>query len=129
MVKDVTGYVGSTGNLCASKMLYDEFGKRTRLERGNGVTTTYSYEPFMRRLDKLNSTSGGGSAIQKLQYGYDQIGNVKTLKNLVNAPTSGTPGPVVVPGATSYAFTYDNLYQLTLATGTYTGLGSLGGRT
>ena len=49
----------------AGKIDYDEFGKRTRIELGNGVTTTYAYDSLTRRLSNLNTTTGSGAIIQK----------------------------------------------------------------
>jgi len=111
----------------ATKIDYDEFGKRTRIELGNGITTTYAYDPLTRRLSNLN-TSKSTTNIQKLAYGYDQVGNVTSLANTVAAPPGSTPLTTVAPGPTSYTFGYDNLYQLKTATGAYTGVGAFGGR-
>ena len=49
-----------------------------------------------------------------MSYGYDAVGNIKTLANAAAVPTSITKG-----GATSYSFGYDDLYQLTSATGAF----------
>ena len=49
-----------------------------------------------------------------MSYGYDAVGNIKTLANAAAVPTAITKG-----GATSYSFGYDDLYQLTSATGAF----------
>ena len=51
---------------------------------------------------------------QNMSYGYDAVGNIKTLANAAAVPTSITKG-----GATSYSFGYDDLYQLTSSTGAF----------
>ena len=49
-----------------------------------------------------------------MSYGYDAVGNIKTLANAAAVPTSITKG-----GATAYSFGYDDLYQLTSSTGAF----------
>ena len=104
---------------------YDEFGDRTRLLLGNGIPTTYAYEPDTRRLSQVNTDyrdpvqvaqNIGPLPMQRLQYAYDLVGNVRTLANAV--PSESNDGSVVV-GPTSFTFDYDRLYQLTHADGTY----------
>jgi RHS repeat-associated protein len=127
-VRAVSGRRGTTTTTYASKILYNEFDQRTRLELGNGAVTTYGYDPLLRRLTAVD-TVRSGVAIQKMRYtSYDFVGNIKRLENQVPTPSNPATG-VVTPGPTVQTFTYDNLHQLTAASGTYTGLGSLGGRT
>jgi RHS repeat-associated protein len=110
------------------KILYDVFDRRTRLALGDGTTTTYTYEPVSRRLTNVDTVGLTGNAIQHLVYSYDFAGNVKTLQNNVTAPGASPPAGTVVPGATSYTFAYDDLYQLKNATGSYTSFAAPGGR-
>jgi RHS repeat-associated protein len=127
-VKSVTGVRGGTTTNYATRINYDEFNQRTRLELGNGAFTLYAYDPLLRRLTSVD-TKRGTVDIQKVRYtSYDFVGNLKAVANQVTAPTNPQSG-VVTPGPTSQTFVYDNLHQLTSASGTYTGLGSLGGRT
>jgi RHS repeat-associated protein len=104
---------------------YDEFGQRTRLLLGNGVPTSYQYEPDTRRLSQVNTDYRdpvqiahhvGPLPMQRLRYAYDVVGNVRTLANAV--PSEQNDGSIVV-GPTSFTFDYDRLYQLTHVDGTY----------
>jgi len=126
-VNQVTGQRGSTQTAYASKILYNELGQRTRIELGNGAITKYVYEPVLRRLKNVN-TDAGGIAVQRLVYGYDSVNNVTSLANAVPATPTTVPAGAVLPGPTSQTFGYDNLYQLTSASGLYTGVGARGGR-
>nr|CEL15614.1 Mll6838 protein [Kibdelosporangium sp. MJ126-NF4] len=92
---------------------YDKFGQKVLQQTGNGVRTTYSYNAADRRLATLNSTQPNGSTFQNLGYTYDKVGNITALANTV--PQGGTIG-----GPSKQTFGYDDLYQLTSASGQYT---------
>jgi len=91
---------------------YDHFGQRTSMVFGNGVKSSYSYEPETRRLSTLTTTSPRGRTLQALTYQYDRIGNVKGMVNALGQPVGRRSGAV------SYQFDYDSLYRLTSARGT-----------
>ena len=91
---------------------YDKFEARERVALGNGTATNYSYNPLNRRLTGLLAQTKSARTFMNMAYGYDAVGNIKTLANAAAVPTSITKG-----GATSYSFGYDDLYQLTSATG------------
>src|SRR6266542_2710536 len=96
---------------------YDEFEQRVRIRYGNGVESKYSYTPEMRRLGDLNTDAPATATVQQIQrlhYGYDPVGNISNLNNNVPVPPSSAMG-----GPTTQTFQYDDLYQLTNATGTY----------
>jgi RHS repeat-associated protein len=111
---------------------YDEFEQRTRIVYGNGVETRFDFEPETRRLAALDSshlvlrssstrqrerTTGDRVPFQALRYAYDDVGNLTTLSNL--APFTGHNAEDARVGTTSQTFSYDPLYQLTRARGTY----------
>jgi RHS repeat-associated protein len=94
-----------------SSILYDEFGQRTAMEFGNGVKTTYRYDPANRRLSQLTTHTPRGRTIQALTYQYDKVGNMLGLVNALGQPVGRRAGAV------SYEFSYDSLYRLTSAKG------------
>ncbi len=51
-----------------------------------------------------------------MSYGYDAVGNILSLGNSAAIPA----GTALYGGTTAYTFGYDNLYQLTSATGAFT---------
>ncbi|EEC2699238.1 RHS repeat protein [Salmonella enterica] len=80
---------------------------------GNGVTTTYSYEPETLRLHNLHAVRSDSSVLQDLTYDYDPVGNRTVITDSTvniryyrNQSTSG-----------DRIFTYDALYQLISACG------------
>ena len=93
---------------------YDKFEARERVALGNGTATNYSYNPLNRRLTGLLAQTKSARTFMNMSYGYDAAGNIKTLANAAAVPTAVTKG-----GATSYSFGYDDLYQLTSATGAF----------
>ncbi|MCX2739501.1 SpvB/TcaC N-terminal domain-containing protein [Pontibacter anaerobius] len=95
---------------------YDKFGQRVFLAYGNGTKTTYSYEADRRRLQNMVARTAKGRAMMDNVYGYDKVNNILSLKN--NAPV---PGSSLMGGSSSYSYTYDELYRLTEAIGSFKG--------
>lgn len=46
---------------------------------GNGVTTTYSYEPETQRLSAMSALRADSALLQDLVYGYDNTGNLISI--------------------------------------------------
>ena len=97
---------------------YDKFGQRTYMKYCNGAETFYTYDPQRRRLQNLK-VNAGGNTIMDNAYTYDAVSNVLSVANGAVLPQSGKAG-----GQMSHSYTYDALYRLTGATGTYTGADS-----
>ncbi len=103
---------------------YDQFEQRTRMVSGNGVQTTYAYDPLTRRLTNVNASEldpllvqlhKPARPFQEMVYSYDLVGNITQIKN--NAPFDPQElGPVQVGPQTQH-FAYDDLYQLKTADG------------
>ncbi|WP_437646447.1 SpvB/TcaC N-terminal domain-containing protein [Sorangium sp. So ce362] len=105
---------------------YDEFGQRVRVVAGNGIETKYRYEASTRRLSEVDADHRTPQmqqmgrpprAFQRLRYDYDLVGNVLALDN--EAPFDASLGGAVMVATTEQRFAYDDLYQLTEASGTY----------
>ena len=109
-----TNYVGS--------IQYNELEQRTEFEWGNGVTAIYGYYPDTRRLQTVTTGSPSlAKAFQKMVYTYDLVGNIAQAANAIDVPTPVPPNTVIAPGPDVQNFVYDDLYQLTSATGSYQG--------
>ncbi|MBF8792537.1 RHS repeat protein [Pseudomonas monteilii] len=97
---------------------YAATGQKLREEHGNGVVTTYTYEPMTQRLASIKTErptghASGAKVLQDLRYAYDPVGNVLKIRNDAEA-TRFWRNQKVVPENT---YTYDSLYQLISATG------------
>lgn len=90
----------------------DAKGQRTRIERGNGVVTTYDYDPLTFRVTRLR-TRRGADRLQDLSYFYDPAGNVTRIEDAAQQPVFFRN--VRVEPSNDYR--YDALYQLVTATG------------
>ena len=114
LVDHVRGYK-SYGYDYVNKIGYDKFEQRTYLKYCNGAETFYSYDPQRRRLQNLVVNAKAGTIMDNA-YSYDAVSNVLSVKNNAPLPQSGKAG-----GQMSHSYTYDPLYRLSSATGTYTG--------
>ncbi len=83
-----------------SNITYKASGQVEAITYGNGVTTSYEYDPATLRLYTLQTTGAG--TLQNFQYSYDAVGNVKTITDPQNA-------------AMRQEFDYDDLNRLTSA--------------
>ncbi|VDA99945.1 hypothetical protein S1OALGB6SA_1019, partial [Olavius algarvensis spirochete endosymbiont] len=79
---------------------YDEYGMRTFIVFGNGVRTDYSYDPYRRWLEELESENSYGRNLQDLSYTFDEVGNVLSRSSTSHRSSS------------THSYEYDGLYQL-----------------
>ncbi|HFD6782142.1 TPA: RHS repeat protein, partial [Pseudomonas aeruginosa] len=99
-------------------LTYSAAGQKLREEHGNGVVTSYTYEPETQRLiaiktERPSGHAAGAKVLQDLRYDYDPVGNVLHISNDAEA-TRFWRNQKVVPENT---YVYDTLYQLVSATG------------
>ena len=116
-LEKVRGYK-SYGYDYVNRIGYDKFEQRTYLKYCNGAETFYTYKPARRRLQNL-TVNAGGKSIMDNAYAYDAVSNVLSVANKAALPESGKAG-----GQMAHAYTYDALYRLASATGTYAGADS-----
>ncbi len=91
---------------------YDAKGQRTSIEYGNGVGTTYEYDPLTFRLVHLQ-TLRGADVLQDLTYTYDPAGNITRINDAAQQ-TIYFRNRRIEP---SNDYTYDAIYRLIEATG------------
>ncbi|WP_394358492.1 RHS repeat domain-containing protein [Prevotella bivia] len=99
-------------DMCGGKDIIEQ---RTYLKYCNGAETFFSYDPQRRRLQNLVVNAKAGTIMDNA-YSYDAVSNVLGVKNNAPLPQSGKAG-----GQMSHSYTYDPLYRLANATGTYKG--------
>lgn len=121
---------GGAEQVIVASLTYSAAGQKLREAHGNGVVTTYTYEPETQRLIGIKTErpaghAAGAKVLQDLRYEYDPVGNVLKVSNDAEE-TRFWRNQKVVPENT---YVYDSLYQLVRATGRETaGAGQLGSR-
>ena len=93
-----------------TKILYDQYGQRTRIEYGNGTATDYTYNPERRWLETVKTRNKYGQSYQNIRYDFDCVGNVRSYVNDCMDTLSGNY-------KTDQSYEYDDLYQLIHVTG------------
>lgn len=91
---------------------YDARGQRMLIQYGNGVRTTYEYDPLTFRLKRLQ-TLRGAEHLQDLRYTYDPAGNITHIRD--NAQQTIFFNNQVVAPHNDYV--YDAIYRLIVAQG------------
>jgi len=109
---------GGSEQAILKSLTYSATGQKLREEHGNGVVTTYAYQPQTQRLTGIKTErpaghASGAKVLQNLRYEYDPVGNVLSIRNDAEE-TRFWRNQKVVPENT---YTYDSLYQLVSATG------------
>ncbi len=92
---------------------YNAKGQREVIEYGNGVQTTYDYDPFTYRLTHLKTTRHSQGDLQNLTYTYDPTGNITHIQDNAQQ-TLYFDNTRITPDAD---YTFDAIYQLINATG------------
>lgn len=125
-------------NVYVQQLGYDKFEQRVFLAYGNGTTTSYTYEPDRRRLQNMVATASDGHQMMNNVYTYDRMSNILALSNNVavpqETPVAGKDGghgdgegekkfisEEPMGGPARYAYSYDDLYRLTVASGYFKG--------
>lgn len=102
---DARGFLSSVPGF-VNGITYDAAGQKSSRTLGNGVTTTYTYDPRL-RLSHLIAQANG-TVFQELTYEFDQVSNLLSLTD-DHAPDGSR--------SQSATFEMDNLYRLTRAEG------------
>lgn len=91
---------------------YDAKGQRASITYGDGVATSYTYDPLTYRLTHME-TLRGRTPLQDFSYTYDPHGNITSIRDRAQQ-TVYFRNQVVTPGT---AYVYDPIYRLIEATG------------
>ena len=92
---------------------YNAKGQRELIEYGNGVQTTYDYDPLTFRLINLKTTRDSDGDLQNLSYTFDPAGNIISIKDAAQQ-TIFFANTKITPDAD---YIYDAIYQLIQASG------------
>lgn len=113
LLKTVTGSKrGMQPNIYLANREYDEQGRKTLQQYGNGVWAEYTYDPNRQWLNQLYTELPSGDALQNLQYSYDPVGNIMGIDQSASSPSGTKMG-----GLYDNHYTYDQQYRLTQSYG------------
>lgn len=103
--------IGGPGGSIISSIDYVASGQPRRMEYGNGVRTTQSYDPRLRLTDLQTVANPGatGQELIHLHYHFDGVSNLQSIEDRRPSATL----PLTDPRRNTQAFTYDDLYRLT----------------
>ncbi|MDE1491704.1 RHS repeat-associated core domain-containing protein [Xenorhabdus bovienii] len=109
---------GASEQVIIKSLTYSAAGHKLREEHGNGIVTTYLYEPKTLRLvgiktERPEKYAAGVKVLQDLRYEYDPVGNVVSLCNDAEATRFWRNQKVDAKAI----YVYDSLYQLVSASG------------
>ena len=120
LVNSITAHVRgeAVATTLVSSILYNARRKRERVDYGNKVSTTYSYDPETFQLVSVTTERNRSSfptryLLQSLEYFYDPMGNVTCITDK-SQQTIFFRNTVVEP---KWEYTYDATYQLIEASG------------
>jgi len=95
---------------------YDQYGRVTQYQYGNGLMTTKDFNPLTGRVERMGVLAGQ-SLISDYQFGYDRIGNLTSRTHGALSETCQYDElnrlKVVAGGAGSTSTTYNNLGNIT----------------
>lgn len=109
---------GGAEQVIVKSLTYSAAGQKLREVHGNGVVTTYTYEPETLRLigiktERPSGHASGAKVLQDLRYEYDPVGNVLNIGNEAEEARFWRNQKV----APENTYSYDSLYQLVSAAG------------
>ncbi|MEJ7768133.1 MAG: SpvB/TcaC N-terminal domain-containing protein, partial [Chitinophagaceae bacterium] len=116
LLQKMSGVKGGNTFNYLKQLGYDKFETRIYMSYGNGTDMNYTFEPERRRLNNLTAKTAAGRLMMDNTYGYDRVNNILSLVNNAPVPPSNLMG-----GKSSYQYTYDDLYRVTDASGSFTG--------
>lgn len=85
---------GGAEQVIVQSLTYSAAGQKLREEHGNGVVTTYTYEPETQRLTGIRTERSAGHAsgtkvLQDLRYEYDPWATCRASETTQKKPASG----------------------------------------
>ncbi|MGO8926297.1 MAG: SpvB/TcaC N-terminal domain-containing protein [Limisphaerales bacterium] len=103
--------IGGPNGTVISNILYQPSGQWQEIDYGNGVRTTYGYDPRLRLTALHTQNPAVGTDLVDFSYDFDGVSNIKDI--LDNRPVSAVAAGS--PRRNSQLFAYDDLYRITYA--------------
>jgi RHS repeat-associated protein len=67
---------------------YNALGQAGLLTYANGDNTVYLFDPYTKRPFSITTNSQAQGGLQNLTYAYDNVGNIRTITDLMNATST-----------------------------------------
>jgi RHS repeat-associated protein len=103
---------GGPSGFVISNILYQPSAQLSEIDYGNGVRTTYGYDPRLRLNTLITApATNPASPLISFSYDFDGVSNIKSI-------TDNRPGSVAASGdprRNTQLFAYDDLYRITQA--------------
>lgn len=105
---------GAASQPLVTLVVHDAKGQRLRVDRANGASTFFDYDPLTFRVRRIRTLAGAANpSFQDLNYTYDPVGNVTQIRDDAQR-TIFFNNQLISP---SNDFLYDAVYRLISATG------------
>jgi RHS repeat-associated protein len=111
----MTGVNNGTTYNYVTQLGYDKFETRVFMHYGNGTEMTSTFGPQRRELQKMTAKTSAGRFMMDNTYTWDNENEILGIVNAAPIPPSNLMG-----GQSNYKYTYDDLYRLTNAGGSFT---------
>ncbi|MHA4844562.1 SpvB/TcaC N-terminal domain-containing protein [Flavitalea antarctica] len=116
---NLTGVHNGTTYNYLRQMGYDKFEKRVFVLYGNGTDMTYTFGAERRKLATMKANTSANRLMMDNTYTWDKENQILNVVNAAPVPPSNLMG-----GKSEYQYTYDDMYRLTGAAGSFTGSNS-----
>ncbi|WP_312346246.1 SpvB/TcaC N-terminal domain-containing protein [Chryseobacterium binzhouense] len=103
--------VNDAGYEYVKSIKYDHYEQRTHILFGNDTSSSFSYEPELRRLNNHILYDANSNALLDGDYTYDYVGNITKIENTGSTTNAG------FGGAYRFNYQYDILNRLTSSHG------------
>jgi RHS repeat-associated protein len=111
--------IGGPNGTVISNILYQPSAQLQEIDYGNGVKTTYGYDPRLRLSSLHTQNPAAGTDLIDFSYDFDRVSNIKDI--LDHRPTSAVPAGD--SRRNTQLFAYDDLYRITYAGYSFAGPG------
>ena len=113
---NMTGVNNGTTYNYVTQLGYDKFETRVFMQYGNGTEMTYTFGAQRLELAKMTAKTSASRFMMDNTYTWDNENEILNIVNAAPVPPSNLMG-----GKSNYLYTYDDLYRLTNAGGSFTG--------
>ncbi|MCC7373247.1 MAG: RHS repeat protein [Verrucomicrobiales bacterium] len=101
----------SAGGNIITGIAYQASGQMSSIDYGNGVRTSYAYDPRLRLMELHTRNPSQAADLIHFAYEFDDASNIRAIRDR----RSASAVPAGDPRRNTQVFSYDDLYRLTRA--------------